>query len=618
MSLHKKFICSMCAVATVSAASQFVIAQDEVVRFENTNVEVLTRGPVHEAFAETVVYDNSEPEVVAPIPPPDPIDELPPREAPDAANVTWIPGYWGWDEDRNDYLWVSGVWRAVPPGRQYVSGYWHQGPRGYSWTAGFWADANLDEVTYLPPPPANPEVAPPGSTPAPDVVWVPGSWLWDDGRYAWRAGRWIPANPNWEWVPAHYVAAPQGYLFVDGYWDYTTARRGILFAPVYVTAAARSVPLAYTPSTVIDMAIFTDHLFLRPRYHHYYFGDYYSTNYADVGIYPWFAVAARGVAYDPIYVHRSWVHREDLEWHHHLEENFFFRVQHVEARPPRTLSLQVNLVARPEIAEHHLVVAQPLTKVTARENQLFKFHVVATAEREALVNHTQEVKKARTERNAIESKEIPKPAAAPGVVATPVKAKLPASPVAVKKDVAQAPEHAPPPQPEVAKSRPTLPPSGVPSHPAPQPVTPRPLPPTPTEKKSVEPPSPTRPTPTEPRSIEPKPADAKPLPPRPVEPKPAEPMTPPAKKPTEPPPGEMKKPVEPLPPVKKSPESTPPPARKPPEPMPPTTPRPTELPSQMKKEPSEKRPPDREKDRDDDDDRSGEPTKGKSKKKDDK
>jgi len=34
----------------------------------------------------------------------------------------------------------------------------------------------------------------------------------------------------------HYVWAPRGYVFVDGYWDYAIGRRGVLFAPVYFNA----------------------------------------------------------------------------------------------------------------------------------------------------------------------------------------------------------------------------------------------------------------------------------------------------------------------------------------------------------------------------------------------
>src|SRR5688572_20293364 len=58
-------------------------------------VEILTRGPVHEAFAETIVFD-AEPGVVVPREPPDAIEELPPEQKPEGAKVEWIPGYWAW------------------------------------------------------------------------------------------------------------------------------------------------------------------------------------------------------------------------------------------------------------------------------------------------------------------------------------------------------------------------------------------------------------------------------------------------------------------------------------------------------------------------------------------
>src|SRR5262249_26580869 len=59
-----------------------------------TGVEVLTRGPFHEAFATL----TTEPAPTPPIDkqPPKPIEEMPPAEKPEG-NVTWIPGYWAWD-----------------------------------------------------------------------------------------------------------------------------------------------------------------------------------------------------------------------------------------------------------------------------------------------------------------------------------------------------------------------------------------------------------------------------------------------------------------------------------------------------------------------------------------
>lgn len=105
-------------------------------------VEVLTRGPVHEAFAGTITFDP-EPGVVVRKPAPEPIEELPPEQKPTADNVAWIPGYRGWDDERDDYLWVSGIWRSLPPGRQWISGYWATAARDSQWTSGYWADAQL-------------------------------------------------------------------------------------------------------------------------------------------------------------------------------------------------------------------------------------------------------------------------------------------------------------------------------------------------------------------------------------------------------------------------------------------------------------------------------------------
>ena len=119
-------------------------------------VQVLTRGPVHEAFAETVTFDP-EPGIVTPKAPPAAIEEVPPEQRPEGDNVTWIPGYWAWDDERDDFLWISGIWRALPPGRQWVPGYWGKSGQGFQWTSGYWADAESSEVEYLPEPPATVE-----------------------------------------------------------------------------------------------------------------------------------------------------------------------------------------------------------------------------------------------------------------------------------------------------------------------------------------------------------------------------------------------------------------------------------------------------------------------------
>src|SRR5690349_5439005 len=62
-------------------------------------IEVLAKGPVHEAFATTAEAPAALPVVTKQ--PPEPIEELPPEQKPAGDNVQWIPGYWHWDEENS-------------------------------------------------------------------------------------------------------------------------------------------------------------------------------------------------------------------------------------------------------------------------------------------------------------------------------------------------------------------------------------------------------------------------------------------------------------------------------------------------------------------------------------
>src|SRR5690606_11282322 len=127
--------------------------------------EYLTRGPLHEAFAEPYTADPlPAPVVTAQLP--EPIEELPPEYRPEGDNVLWIPGYWAWDEEREDFLWVSGLWRELPPNQRWVPGYWAAVDGGHRWVSGFWASDQVAEVQYLPSPPESIESGPSSPPPA--------------------------------------------------------------------------------------------------------------------------------------------------------------------------------------------------------------------------------------------------------------------------------------------------------------------------------------------------------------------------------------------------------------------------------------------------------------------
>ncbi len=312
---------------------------------EDPNVQVMTRGPVHEAYAMPVTQGQAAAGIIVPRQPPAAVDEVPPDMKPESDKATWIPGYWGWDEERKDFIWVSGVWRVPPPGFRWMPGYWqdNQG-QGNQWISGYWMPAHLQEVTYLPQPQPSIDNGPTSEQPDPNHFWVAGHWQWYDGRYAWQPGYWAVSQPDWIWVPATYSWCPRGWVYVPGYWDYPLARRGLVFSPVYFAG-----PVAvYRPAVCLDVGVLSFSLFCRPAYCHYYFGDYYDDHYVAIGIRPWFYYNSWHHGYDPLFGYYRWYHEDHMgerEWGNHLAGwHEYYRV-HPDMRPPHTLAEQRALIA---------------------------------------------------------------------------------------------------------------------------------------------------------------------------------------------------------------------------------------------------------------------------------
>ncbi len=335
--------------------------------------EVETRGPVNEAFAQPVTTDEHSGFIVPKAPPPD-IEETPPAERPVGDQFAWIPGYWAWDSDRNEHIWVSGCWRAVPPGKYWVPGYWARMENGWRWVEGFWAPVSEKEIEYLPQPPAVTYVEPPEESP--DMIWVPSCWYWSRGHYTLRAGYWIPARADWVWVPSHYIWTPRGYVFSLGHWDYPLRRRGVLFAPVYFPGNIYSgVRFSYSLSIALDLGNLEFGLFTRPGYGHYYFGDYYDSFYIGIGIFPWFECMTRHTWYDPIYMHDRWRHRKtEPNWWQHERREYERRRSDRNLRPPRTYREMEHRVSRmTESQRRNFEVAAPMNRIIERKTTSFRF-----------------------------------------------------------------------------------------------------------------------------------------------------------------------------------------------------------------------------------------------------
>jgi hypothetical protein len=211
--------------------------------------EVLARGPMHEAFAAPATSESTSARLVAKEPP-EPIEEMLPEMKPAGDKVAWVPGYWNWDAETANFVWISGVWRAVPPGRTWIPGNWQKVDGGWQWTAGYWGIQDAKETVYLPPPPKTLERGPTSPAPDANATYVPGSWVYLDNRYVWQAGSWITYKTVWVRMPASYRKTPAGYVFVPGYWDQPLISRGVLFAPVRF-ANVSGKKIVYRPTYAI-------------------------------------------------------------------------------------------------------------------------------------------------------------------------------------------------------------------------------------------------------------------------------------------------------------------------------------------------------------------------------
>ncbi|MBV9122001.1 MAG: YXWGXW repeat-containing protein [Planctomycetes bacterium] len=392
-------------------------------------VEVLARGPVHEAFAEPTIRSPRATPVVSKRPP-EPIPELPPDQKPDLEGVLWIPGYWAWDEDRTDYIWVSGIWRVPPPNRQWVPGYWNEVEGGWQWVPGFWANQDQAEAEYYPPPPDPVTEAPP---PAPNdnSFFVPGCWVFRDTRYLWRPGYWVDYQPGWVWIPSHYEWSPAGFLYVDGYWDYPLQDRGLLFAPVVVDNTYWNRPnWSYRPAYAVYDQFLVGALFVRLSWNHYYFGDYFDKRYEGQGFVPWVDFRVGRRYYDPLFTFYRWDHRQDPRWAEDLQGLYVGRREGKIPAPPHTLVQQRTVVQNfrnttvnnTTVNVQNVTVLAPLNQVS---RTIVKMQPVPRSQMEELQRHVTQVHQVVQERRTLDTRvRTDHPRSAEG--APPVRAALPA------------------------------------------------------------------------------------------------------------------------------------------------------------------------------------------------
>jgi hypothetical protein len=299
--------------------------------------EIDARGPIHEGFAQP---SNSPAKAgpTAPKLPPKLVNERPPSVRPEGS--VWVPGYWFYDEDRKDFLWVSGFWRVPPAGRKWVPGYWARTDDGARWVSGYWADGNLTGPAYLDPPPTTLELGPSVPAPAVGYLYVPGIWIPVEGDWAWRPGFWNAPRAGLVYTPARYLWTPRGYVYSSGFWDQPWDRRGVLSPPVYFGANTSWTRPGwfYQSRFAVNLEPALGALWARPTWGHYAFGDYYAATYAHRGYLPWATYGLR--ARDPLFGYASYANRANPAWQRALVTTYENRIAGRATPPPRTLAAQ--------------------------------------------------------------------------------------------------------------------------------------------------------------------------------------------------------------------------------------------------------------------------------------
>jgi hypothetical protein len=333
---------------------------------------------------------------------PAPISEEPPNQKPKGDNVQWIPGYWAWNIDKKDFIWVSGLWRVPPPGRQWVPGYWAEADGGQRWTPGYWADARQAEsgvlpaeTDYLPEPPASLDYGP--SVPPPDdnSIYEPGYWVNRSSRYVWRPGFWTTGYADRVWNPPCYSWTPAGCIYVSGYWDYPLADRGLLFAPVSFNQPLWENPgWAYRPNCVFGVGGLLSALFCCPDRCSYYYGDYFSPAYAGLGFQPWCGYGWHGYGYDPLFNHYGWANRFNPGWHSGLRGDFLARRNGLLPTPAGTLARQAALAGLPG-GGHFPRTVTPLQQFHGNHVQLTRLNQAQLAQQRAAAGQFRTLAKQR-------------------------------------------------------------------------------------------------------------------------------------------------------------------------------------------------------------------------------
>jgi hypothetical protein len=145
---------------------------------------------------------------------------------PARSGYVWAPGYWNWEQNR--HVWSAGHWERARDGYRYERAEWQHDGDAYRLRQGGWHSIAVrdddprdsyrnDNRGYdirVAPPAARYERAPRARN---GYVWEPGRWEWRANRYEWVGGVWIRERHGYAYAPASWVER-------DGRWAMEPSR----------------------------------------------------------------------------------------------------------------------------------------------------------------------------------------------------------------------------------------------------------------------------------------------------------------------------------------------------------------------------------------------------------
>lgn len=214
-----------------------------------TEMITVIDGPIHECTL-TFPYGPLPQKAVEKTPPKPIFEDIPFQLE---TYSVWIHGYWAWNEQKNDYIWITGTWRKPPPEHHWIHGFWKKFEQGWVWISGFWSKPYFDSITFIENSPPEYVNENPGTPPKEKSFWMPGYWHYfsDADEYGWVPGNWQDSNPEWVYIPSHYIWQPQGYVFVPGYWDWPLNKLSRIYYPIIIDPLNRN-KIIYQPTVYIE------------------------------------------------------------------------------------------------------------------------------------------------------------------------------------------------------------------------------------------------------------------------------------------------------------------------------------------------------------------------------